>query len=160
MLSAPRFLPLKIESLTLNNIGPFKTFEEHFGKGVNLIYGPIGSGKTTILQSLLLAFGVEHQLNNQARIGGVITLNLFPAQTSIIISDNESTEDITKRYRCVLADDVFEHLTMEQKTQVLDEFNRLNLQTIATASPVLRRNDIPLDAYFFTLENYPFYRRP
>jgi RecA-family ATPase len=51
-------LPFQIESLKLENVRPFQDFEAKFRKdALNVIYGPCGSGKSTIIRSILFAFG-------------------------------------------------------------------------------------------------------
>lgn len=55
------FLPFQIESVKLTKVGPFSDFEAHFSRNsINLIHGTCGSGKSTIIRSILFAFGIKH----------------------------------------------------------------------------------------------------
>lgn len=51
------FLRIGIKGLQLKNIGPFDDEKFSFTRGLNVVYGLNGSGKTTILNSILEAFG-------------------------------------------------------------------------------------------------------
>ncbi|MCM8764615.1 MAG: AAA family ATPase [Candidatus Omnitrophica bacterium] len=52
------FLPFSVKRLELENIGPIESISIDFSPGINIIRGSNGSGKTTILKSIAMAFGL------------------------------------------------------------------------------------------------------
>lgn len=99
-------LPFQIESLRLENVGPFKEFEAKFKKDtINVIYGLCGSGKSTIVKAILMAFGIHHKYFFSKTVNGKITLKLVPEQDSInVMVNKENPFDATKGYRCLIGD--------------------------------------------------------
>jgi len=85
------FLHVQIKTLKLHNVGPLQKFEAHFRRNsVNVIYGSNASGKSTIIGSVLFAFGNKNSsFSNKLLKNGTITLELFPNQTSITIRGME-----------------------------------------------------------------------
>jgi len=54
---------MKIEKLNLSGIGGIKELEINFHNGFNVICGPNGIGKTTILKTIVHAFGHDQFRN-------------------------------------------------------------------------------------------------
>ena len=138
-------LPFQIESLKLENIGPFKEFEAKFKKeGINVIYGPCGSGKSTILRAILLAFGIRHKYYFSKTINGKITLKLFPDQHSIhIMVNKENPFEAAKCYRCLIGDNFFDRIPKRMVPEICKEMENLKMQIIITASMMLDPSIFP-----------------
>lgn len=152
-------LPFQIESLTLNKIGPFEKFETRFSRDrVNIIYGPNGSGKSIILRSILFALGRRHRhFNERVSSGGTIKLKLFPNQTSIAITDTENQDNMTKGYRCLMADAPIARIARKMVVPLLNELNCLGIQIIITAL-LDDPKTLPENMHIISLSNYPHYR--
>jgi len=130
------FLPFQIESLKLTKVGPLANFEAYFRRNsINVIYGSCGSGKSTIIRSILYAFGIKHRYFTEKVLGeGKITLRLFRDQDSISITGTGSLQSSTRGYQCLIADDPFERTPKNILTPLLAELKNLKIQIIATAS--------------------------
>ncbi|MHA1756013.1 MAG: AAA family ATPase [Promethearchaeota archaeon] len=50
------FLPFPIKKLELKNVGPISSLSANFSKGINIIKGDNGSGKTILLRAIAMAF--------------------------------------------------------------------------------------------------------
>lgn len=148
------FLPFQIKTLKLNNVGPLDGFEAHFHRNsVNVIYGPNASGKSTIIRSILLAFGIKHPyFSNKVLKNGTITLELFPSQTSVTITGMENRENIGG-YQCLLSDDPFVTLEPKAVRLLVSELNRINIQFVVTANTFLNADTFPKDTYIVSLNN-------
>ena len=129
-------LPFQIQSLKLTMVGPFDNFEAHFSRNsINLVHGLCGSGKSTIIRSILYAFGIKHRYFTERVFGeGEIMLSLFPNQNSIGITGMGSLQSSTRDYQCLVADDPFERIPKNILTPLLAELKHLKIQIIATAS--------------------------
>lgn len=93
-------LPFQIESLKLENVGPFKEFETEFCRdAINVIFGLDGSGKSFIIRSILLAFGKQHKYF-QTSHSGKVTLKLFPDQAPVSITTSVGNESDMRGYKC------------------------------------------------------------
>ncbi|MEM3458976.1 MAG: AAA family ATPase [Candidatus Bathyarchaeia archaeon] len=138
-------LPFQIESLKLENVGPFKEFEAIFKKdAINVIYGPCGSGKSTIVRAILLAFGIRHKYSLSKTVNGKITLKLFPDQHSInIMVNKENPLDAAKGYRCLIGDDFFDRIPKRMVPEICKEMKSLQMQTIITASMMVGPSMFP-----------------
>ena len=107
------FVPLQIKELTLD-VGSLRQFEAKFKKNsVNAIHGPGMSGKSTIIRSILHAFGIQHKY--------------FDADHTIIM--RTYAEKVGK---CLLIDDAFETLRTDLLPSALKELRKLHTQVIAT----------------------------
>jgi len=147
-------LPFQIESLKLENVGPFQDFEAKFRKGaLNVIYGPCGSGKSTIVRSILFAFGKWHTYFSKSK-NGKITLKLFPDQDSVKVTTNEENPlDAVKGYRCLIADDIFQRVPKSMISGLCEEMKKLEIQIIITASIAPDLSKLPEDINVIALEN-------
>jgi len=132
-------LPSQIELLKLNKVGPFKKFEAYFHRDtVNVVYGPGGSGKSTILRSILHAFGVRHKYFNTQ---GSIQVKTFPDHG-----------------QCLLVDNLLGSMPTRTVAPLLKELNQLGVQVIVTArAPQLDKTTLEANADVISLE-YPHYR--
>lgn len=147
-------LPLQIESIKLENVGPFQEFEVKFRKdGINVIYGLCGSGKSTIIRSILLAFGKRHTYFSKLK-NGKITLKLFPDQDSINITTNqENPLKAVKGYRCLIADDILQRMPKNMISEICEEMKKLGIQIIITASIIFDLSEFPKDTNTIPLES-------
>jgi hypothetical protein len=148
------FLPFQVESLTLNNIGPFEKFEAHFQRNtVNVIYGPGGSGKSWIVRSILLAFGRRHRYFDDRTSGhGTVTLKIFSDQNSMSLTELESPGNLTKGYQCLIADDPFPRVNTHMLGPLLAELNHLGIQLILTLNTGRDEKTIGTHAHVISLE--------
>jgi post-segregation antitoxin (ccd killing protein) len=147
-------LPFQIESLKLENIGLFKSFEVEFKKdAVNVISGSNGSGKSTIIRSILLALGKRHKQFPKSD-NGKITLKLFQSESAVTITTNEELEDrVTNGYRCLIADDFLQATTIDMAKAVMQELSRLKAQAIIATTRELASSNLPKNANMISLPN-------
>ncbi|MEM2112147.1 MAG: AAA family ATPase [Candidatus Bathyarchaeia archaeon] len=148
-------LPFQIESLRLEDVGPFKEFEAKFKKGaLNVIYGPCGSGKSTIVRAILLAFGIRHKYSFSKTVNGKITLKLFPDQHFInIMVNKENPLDAAKSYRCLIGDNFFDRIPKRMVPEICKEMKNLQIQTIITASMIVDPSMFPEDTNIIFLDD-------
>jgi post-segregation antitoxin (ccd killing protein) len=148
-------LPFQIQSLKLTRVGPFDNFEVHFSRNsVNLIYGPCGSGKSTIIRSILYAFGIRHKRFTERVLSeGTITVKLFPGQDSINVMGMESGQNALRGYQCLVADDSLERILKDMIAPLFAELKRLGIQIILTASPLIDVSKLPNDIRIITTYN-------
>jgi energy-coupling factor transporter ATP-binding protein EcfA2 len=151
------FLPFQVESLALENVGPFEKFEARFGRdAVTVVYGPAGSGKSTVLRSILLAYGRRHKyFDERALCDGSITLKIFPGQDSVSLRGLEDPGNLTKIYPCLIADDAFHRVNADMLGPVLCELNHLGIQIIITFGTGRDKKTIQANAHVISLE-YPY----
>jgi post-segregation antitoxin (ccd killing protein) len=147
-------LPFQIESLKLENVGPFQDFEAKFRKGaLNVIYGPCGSGKSTIIRSILLVFGKRHTYFSKSK-NGKITLKLFPHQDSVNVTTNqENPLDAVRGYRCLIADDIFQRVPKSMISGLCEEMKKLEIQIIITTSMIFDLSKFPKDTNVISLKS-------
>jgi post-segregation antitoxin (ccd killing protein) len=147
-------LPFQIKSLKLENVGPFEEFEAEFSKdAINVIFGLGGSGKSFIIRSILLAFGRHHRYF-QTSDSGKVALKLFPDQASVSVTtsaDNQS--DITRGYKCLLVDGVFQRAPRNMTHALYEEMKNLRIQIIATASTPIDPSKLLKDTHVITLKS-------
>lgn len=153
-----QFLPFQIESLKLNNIGPFEKFEASFSpNSLNIIYGQGGSGKSYILRSIMFAFGRKPKFYNLSS-DGKITLKIFSNQESIELSDFKNLNNLTKGFRCWIADAPMNTLNAERISEILPELNKLGIQMILTVRNEDQIQNAPKGSKIISLKSYPHYR--
>jgi len=124
-------LPFQIKSIKLTNIGPFSDFEAEFTENrVNLVSGGNASGKSTLLRSILYAFGISHRYFTQESVGGgEIELVLYPGQSTVKISG----ELVSHGYQCIVIDDAFLRVADDVRVQLIGELEKLGIQVILAA---------------------------
>ncbi|MEM3697472.1 MAG: AAA family ATPase [Candidatus Bathyarchaeia archaeon] len=146
-------LPFQIEKLKLTKVGPFENFEATFNaNSINVIHGLCGSGKSTIIRSILYAFGIKHKYFTKRVLGeGTIEVKLFPGQDSIKIRGFSSEQDPLRGYQCLLADDSFDRIPKDMITSLFEELKRLGIQIIITTL-LIDPSKIP-DAHIITINN-------
>jgi len=147
-------LPFQIESLRLENVGPFKRFEAEFSRDtLNVIFGLGGSGKSFIIRSILLAFGRRHKYF-QTSDSGKVTLKLFPDQDSVNITTNARTEiDMMRGYKSLIMDDVFQRAPRDMVPEICEEIENHGIQMIATVSAPIDPSRLPRNTHMVTLRS-------
>ena len=146
-------LPFQIQSLKLTRVGPFDNFEAHFSRNsINLIHGLCGSGKSTIIRSILYAFGIRHKYFTEKVIGeGKITVQLFPRQHFIHVTGMKSSQNALRGYQCLVADNSLERIRKGMIAPLFIELKRFEIQIILTASPLIEVAKLPNDIHIITL---------
>jgi len=135
-------LPFQIESLKLRNVGLFKNFEIDFQKdAMNLICGPNSSGKSTIIRSILLVFGKQHEHFALSK-NGEVTLKLFPEQSSISLVTSDKSQELMNGYQCLIADDILQTATADVTSALFQELSKLKIQSIITASTLPKNTNL------------------
>lgn len=147
-------LPFQIETIKLTKVGPFESFEAAFkANALNIIHGPCGSGKSTIIRSILYAFGIKHKHFTERVLGeGTIEVKLFPGQNFINIKGISSEKHPLKGYECLLADGSFDMIPKEMIPLLFAELKRLGIQTILTTM-LIDTSKIPDDIHIITIYN-------
>ena len=148
-------LPFQVQSLKLTNVGPFDNFEAHFSRNsINLIHGPCGSGKSTIIRSILYAFGIRHKYFIERVLSeGTITVKLFPRQDFINVTGMKSGQNALRGYKCLVADDSLERILKDMIAPLFAELKHLGIQIILTASPLIDVSKLPNDIRIITTYN-------
>lgn len=85
----------KFNSISTTSIGKLKDKAYHFSDGINLIYGKVGSGKTTIVESLfacLYGFYPQQERKNMS-----LLLRGEKGEISLSLSDTENNEYLVRR---------------------------------------------------------------
>jgi len=147
-------LPFQIEKLKLTNVGPFENFEASFkANALNIIHGSCGSGKSTIIRSILYAFGVKHKhFTERVLDGGAIEVKLFPGQNFINIKGISSEQNPLRGYQCLLADDSFDRIPKEMIAPLFTELKCIRTQIILTTL-LIDSSQIPDDIHTITVHN-------
>ncbi|MGB9684362.1 MAG: AAA family ATPase [Candidatus Bathyarchaeales archaeon] len=148
-------LPFQIESLKLENVGSFKEFEAKFQKdAINVIHGPCGSGKSTIVKAILLAFGIRHKYSFSKTVNGKITLRLFPDQHSIqVMVNKENPFEAAKGYRCLVGDNFFDRIPKRIIPEICKEMKNLQTQILITVSTAVELSMFLEDANVISLKD-------
>lgn len=81
---------MKIDKLELKNFRAFKRFECKFGTGVNVLVGPNGFGKTSILDAIAIGYGQFIGGFETSKDRGVLNSDIRMAKHSVI--KNEANE--------------------------------------------------------------------
>jgi hypothetical protein len=113
-----------IESVTIENVGPIEKLVLSFDKGLNVVVGPNGSGKTALVETLAYAFGVtnsrepHYSLTREKDIG---TVRVKPYLGEIRISFKRSNigTTISRENTCILLDEPVTVLAKEGKQKFL-----------------------------------------
>ena len=147
-------LPFQIETIKLTKVGPFENFEADFkANSINVIHGLCGSGKSTLIRSILYAFGIKHKHFTERVLGeGTIEVKLFPGQNFINIKGISSEKHPLKGYQCLLADDSFERIPKYMIPSLFAELKLLGIQTILTTM-LIDTSKIPDDIHVITIYN-------
>jgi len=145
-------LPFQIESLKLTKVGLFDNFEAHFSRNsLNLIHGTCGSGKSTIIRSILYAFGIRHKYFTERVLSeGTITVKLFPRQYFINVTGMKSGQNALRGYQCLVADDSLERIPKNMIVPLFAELKHLGTQIILTASPLIDTSKLPNGIHIIT----------
>jgi hypothetical protein len=115
--------------------------------------GHCGSGKSTIIRSILFAFGKRHTYFSKSK-NGKITLQLFPDQDSVsVITNEENPLDAVKGYRCLIADDIFQRVPKSRISGLCEEMKKLEIQIIITTSMIFDLSKFPKDTNVISLKS-------
>jgi len=146
-------IPFQIESLKLENVGSFEKFEAKFSRNaLNVIYGSSGSGKSIIVRSILLAFGKRHTYFTKSE-NGKVTLKLFPDQDFVSATTNEENQpEITRGYKCLIADNVFQRVARSMIPAFYEEMKSLGIQIIVTPPVLIDPSKLPEDTNVVSLK--------
>jgi len=146
-------LPFQIQSLRLTKVGLFDNFEASFSRNsINVIHGSCGSGKSTIVRSILHAFGIKHRyFDDRVFREGTISLKLFPKHNSINITGTEGSRNTVRGYQCLIADDPLERLPKDIIAPFLVELKKLETQVAITASLLIETSKLPKDTQIIPL---------
>jgi len=146
-------LPFQIQSLKLTKVGPFDNFEVPFRRNsINLVHGPCGSGKSTMIRSILCAFGIRHRYFTEKTFDrGAISVKVFPEQDSINITGMNSSQNTLRGYKCLIADDPLERTPKDMIVPLFAELKHLGIQIILTASLLIDVSQLSNDTHIITL---------
>lgn len=143
-------LPFAVEFIKFKNIGPVLEFETPFQKsGINIIIGPFGSGKSTIVKSILLVFGQRihrwhEMINIQSTENAQVSVGLFKDNCSVLTLSSQENIDSTKGYKSLVVDDAFFDVQEEEMIyDILNELAKLKIQVILATSRVKDNSKFP-----------------
>jgi hypothetical protein len=121
---------------------------------MNVIYGLCGSGKSTIMKAILLAFDIRHKYFSKTEIGK-ITLKLFPNNDSInVMLNKENPLDTIKGYRCLIGDNFFDRMPKNKVPEICKEMRNLQMQILITASMIVDLSMFPEDTNIIFLDSF------
>lgn len=134
------FMPFHIKSLELENVGKFNDLKLEFSDGLNLIYGPNGSGKTTIFESIKKVFDPDSEENvgdfvKQDKNRGRVSIKIEAENNKVEKNFNVGGRTIKefKERGVVIADDLFIGLDEEDKSEIFDDLREsIESQMIVT----------------------------
>jgi len=107
------FLSAAIKSIQIKNVRLFKDLKLTFKEGINIIYGPNSSGKTTLIRII----AEMNELLEKTSNGKEKTIRIeFSPESKISI---EYYNKKTDKHECVLLDEPVERLVEENKKQFL-----------------------------------------
>lgn len=110
-------LPMRIKKLKLENIGKFEDKKVGFNGRSVAIYGPNGSGKTTVFRALKAFFGdVEEDIINFNSEKGSIEVEVKENKGKIDPSQSQPIKG-----QCLIIDSVFQRLSEEKAEEVIEE---------------------------------------
>ena len=110
---------------------------------INLIHCSNGSGKSTIIQSILLSFGKQHKYFPKSPEGQIILIP-FSDQSKITVSANQETQDSSMNgYKCLIDDGIFNLIPAEMINEVFQELQKMKMQAIITTLNELDSIDYP-----------------
>ena len=106
------FLPLAVKRLEMKNIGPIGSISMDFGPGLNVIKGNCATGKSTILRSMAMAFGVfsperGHMLSREKGKGHV---KITTYSDKRVVEFDRDSQNGKKGVGCLLLDDALARL--------------------------------------------------
>lgn len=124
-------LPMRIKKLKLENIGKFEDKQFSFNGRSVAIYGPNGSGKTTVFRALKAFFGdIEEDIINFNSEKGGIDVEVKEKMGKIDLSQSQPTKG-----QCLIIDSVFQRLSEEKAEEVIEELEtKYSEQIIITTS--------------------------
>jgi ABC-type glutathione transport system ATPase component len=122
-----------VKSLKLHNVGPFKDVSLSFTDGLNIICGTNGSGKSTILRSLIYAFDRESGPRvRDERQRGSVEVELFSKK--VIKNIGKSSGGVKMEEVLLLSPDV--------KRRALEREKKLLLERIKRCSDPTKRGEL------------------
>jgi len=131
-------LPMMVKSVRIENIGPIREFSAQFSKGVNIVYGPNGCGKTVLIQTLHDFFLSErgelrHGLTHRS-VEGRVTVIPYRPQTTFVYAEIRSADGAVTRdaKRCALLDEPVDAVTAKDTAEFLAFVRKHFAQAILT----------------------------
>jgi hypothetical protein len=147
-------IPQTIESVSIENVGPLEKLVLRFAKGLNVVVGPNGSGKTALVETLAYAFGVtnskepHYSLAREKDLGGV-RIKPHPEEMRISFKRSNIGTTISRENTCILLDEPVGLLTKEGKQKFLKwvkrEFEQVIIVTHEDLSELCDVKALPLN---------------
>jgi DNA repair exonuclease SbcCD ATPase subunit len=139
---------LQIKHARLENIGRFKLFQAQFRKDqVNLLFGLGGAGKSVILRSIALCFGIGNRHFQQVgRMGraGKIDIGVYPFGNHVFMTARQaSLKTRLANAQCVLLDEPFDYLTAIKARRLVDTLRRMRKQVILASTRSYIKDAVP-----------------
>jgi len=125
------FLPFQIEKLKVRNIGKFTERTLEFDRGLSVVYGLVGTGKTTVVKSIASISGYS-RLVKCGEDNGEIKMTLSDGRLL-----HQSLDEV-RNVHCIVVDDVGEQLDENHYEKFLCYLRDMNTQLILTTG---RMND-------------------
>jgi ABC-type lipoprotein export system ATPase subunit len=131
-------VPQTINSVMIENVGPLEKVVLRFAKGLNVVVGSNGSGKTALVKTLAYAFGVTDFEKPQYSLTlekdtGTTRIRPYPEEIRISFRRDNIGTTISRRNTCVLLDEPVAVLAKEGKQKFLkwvkEEFDQAIIVT-------------------------------
>ncbi|MFC1454758.1 AAA family ATPase [Candidatus Undinarchaeota archaeon] len=134
-------LPAMVKSVRIRNIGTIKDLKLDFKKGVNVIDGRNGTGKTTVLNAIAYAFDqplgkyspIKRSYEVDSTADSTVYVELYPNKTEL---DSKKIERNLKHevcYNSVLVDEALGFLPMKDISKMMKYIKRRSSQSIITS---------------------------
>lgn len=156
------FLPFPIRKVEVKNMGPISSVSMEFGRGINIINGRCGTGKTLILRAMALAFGIytpeKPSPQKHTPMGRFLKHDEKGGYIKILIYENEKTMKFDasnpngkRDGGCLLLDDAIARLPEKEIKRFINKLkNKYPGQIIMTT--IMGELKLP-NAKIFNLRN-------
>jgi predicted ATP-dependent endonuclease of OLD family len=135
-------VPQTIESVAVENIGPLKSLRLKFARGLNLVVGPNGSGKTALIKTIAHDFGLlgssrPPYLPTRGKDSGTVKIRPYPEEVELSIKFDSIGPIVSRKETCILLDNPTAVLTKPVKQRFLKHVAREFDQAIITTQEYL-----------------------